>query len=386
MNTRMGWAVTGLTGLLGFGQASAGTLVVIGGALEPTNAAIYREVVRGAGEDPICVLGTASEDPEASAAGYVKDFRGYGARAQAVAITADNAARSTKDPRVVAQLGACGGYFFVGGDQSRITEAFLDGTRDTPALAVLRDRFEAGAVVAGTSAGAAMMSRTMITGGSSLDTLTNGKDAVTLAPGLGLADDVVFDQHFLERGRFGRLLGALEEAELTLGAGVGEDTALVVPEAGPWRVVGSGHVGVLEVPEPAPLARPQGVELSLLAHGDRFNPESGRFTVLKAREDVESVGYYYEAGDIFAVDAFGPGVLVDLAERLVDSPETEASALAFAGHAAPSFTSQGVRLTLRKTPRTVGYWGRLEVGEEYSVVRLRLSTSPVRVQVTPVTP
>lgn len=369
-------------GLLG--QASAGTLLVIGGALGSTNEAIYLEVTKGTA-GPVCVLGTASEDPAGSAADYVADFEGYGAQAVAVDITVDNAATSTRNPENIAQLERCGSFFFVGGDQSRITEAFLGGERDTPVMAALRERFAAGATVAGTSAGAAMMSRVMITGGSSLGTLVGDDDAVTTAQGLAFTDSVIFDQHFVERGRLARLVGALSGAGLTLGAGVGEDTALVVPEAGPWRVVGNGHVVVLELPEggTGALERFTGVKVSFISSGDRFNPENGRFTILPARENTEEVGYYYEAGDIFAVDAFGPGVLADMAEQLVDSPETEASALAFAGEAAPSFTSPGVRLVFRKTPETAGYWGDVEVGEGYSALRLTLSSSPVTVQVTP---
>lgn len=382
MATQLRGVLTAL-GLLFGAHASAGTLVVIGGALESGNAPIFREVLGAALEGSICVLGTASSEPEASAAGAVADFRRHGGEAVAIAITVDNAARSTRNPKVVAQLETCGGYFFVGGDQSRITEALRLRGEDTPALTALRDRFGAGAVVAGTSAGAAMMSEVMITGGSSLDTLSGGKDAVTLSEGLGFADGVVFDQHFVERGRLARLVGALARSGLALGAGVGEDTALVVPEGGPWRVVGSGHVVVLGVPEETELAQLEGVEVSFIADGDTFSPETGRFVIAKTREDIEGVGYYYDAGAIFAVDVFGPGVLAAMAEELVDSPEREASGLAFGGEATASFTSDGVRLLLTKRADTVGYWGDVEVGEGYSVVRLDLSTSLITVTVAP---
>lgn len=374
-----------LTGLVVgmLGTASAGMLVVIGGALEPDNAPIYRAVVDGAGGKPICVLGTASAEPEASAASYVEDFRGYGAEAEAVAITVDNANRSTRDGAVLGQLEGCGGYFFVGGDQNRITEALLGYQGDTPALATIRGAFTRGAVIAGTSAGAAMMSRVMIGGGTSLDTLTGGADEVLLTEGLSFEDSVIFDQHFIERGRLGRLVGALMRSDLTLGAGVGEDTALIVPESGPWRVVGSGHVAILELGDGVRLERVAGVEMSLLADGDAFDPESGQFSVAGTREDIAEVGYYYDAGTILAVDVFGPGVLADLAEQLVDSPESEASGLAFGGEPTARFTSDGVRLVLAKGPDTVGYWGDVDVGEGYSIVRLGLETSPITVTVAP---
>lgn len=204
-----------------------------------------------------------------------------------------------------------------------------------------------------------------------------------LTEGLGFEGNVIFDQHFVERGRLGRLVGALVRSDLSLGAGVGEDTALIVPDDGPWRVVGSGHVVILELGDGVDLENVSGVEVSFLADGDSFDPENKQFSIDETREDITEVGYYYEAGTIFAVDVFGPGVLADLAEQLVDSPETEASGLAFSGEPTDRFTSEGVRLALLKRPDTVGYWGDVEVGEGYSIVRLRLETSPITVTVAP---
>lgn len=365
------------------GSASAGSLVVIGGALESENAPIYESVIDGARGKSICVLGTASAEPAESAASYVKDFRGYGAEAEAVDITVDNANVSTQDAGILGQLEGCGGYFFVGGDQNRITEALLTPTGDTPAIATIRGAYKRGAVVAGTSAGAAMMSRVMIGGGTSLDTLTGGPDDVLLTEGLGFEDNAIFDQHFVERGRLGRLVGALVRSDLTLGAGVGEDTALVVSEEGSWHVVGSGHVVILELDAGVSLENVSGVNVSFLADGDAFDPVTRAFSIADTREDVLEVGYYYDPGPIFSVDVFGPGVLADLAEQLVDSPENEASGLAFGGEPTPRFTSDGLRLVLAKRPDTVGYWGDLDVGEGYSIVHLGLRTSPITVTVAP---
>ncbi len=381
----MHYRILGMTGLVLalLGTASAGTLVVIGGALEPDNAPIYQAVIDGAGRRSICVLGTASSEPEASAASYVTDFEGYGAESEAVDITVDNAETSTRDGQILGQLEGCGGYFFVGGDQNRITEALLGPQGDTPALATIRGAFKRGSVVAGTSAGAAMMSRVMIGGGTSLDTLTDGPDTVLLKGGLGFEEDVIFDQHFVERGRLGRLVGALVRSDLTLGAGVGEDTALVVPQDGLWRIVGSGHVVILELPAAVDLKRIRDVKVSFLADGDGFDPETRAFSIAKTRQDIMEVGYYYDAGTIFAVDVFGPGVLADLAEALVDSPENQASGLAFGGKPTERFVSHGVRLLLTKRPDTVGYWGDLDVGEGYSVLNLGLTTKPITVSVEP---
>ena len=206
---------------------------------------------------------------------------------------------------------------------------------------------------------------------------------MSLEPGLGFVGGVIFDQHFIERGRLGRLLGALVETNLPLGAGIGENTALVLPEEGPWQVLGGGHVALIEMPANATLAALEGVLISLLAGGDSFDPAADTFSVRLERINTQEVGYYYEAGDIFAVDAFGPGVLTDLLTRLIDSPESGASGLGFVGNSAASFSADGVRVTLRKTPQSMGYWGRISDADNYSVIRVGLSIKPVTVSVGP---
>ncbi len=360
--------------------AHAGTLVAIGGALDPANEVVYRAVTDNArtsdrAEPFICVLGVASEDPEGSAEGYIADFESYGAASVYVDITVENAATSTAEAGVLEQLAACNGFFFVGGDQNLITEALLPGGVATPALEVMLERYRAGAVVAGTSAGAAMMSDVMIAGGESIDTLVGGEAPVALGVGLGFVSDLIMDQHFLTRGRFGRLFGALQASGLRYGVGVDENTAVVVPEDGPWQVVGESYVAVLE--------RHDGeTTISLLAQGDTFDPVSGEMAVLSEREDIAEVGPYYEAGTIFAVDVFAPNALSDLLTYLVDSPETVASGLGFSGNSRSFFTSSGVRVRLEKTEDTRGYWGRVD-GADYAVERVRVVTEPIKVYVVP---
>ena len=362
--------------------AHAGPLVAIGGGLTPENEAVYRAIINLAGADPtLCVFGAASSDPQESAEAYVADFESYGAAARVVDVTTDNAAQSTSDEGVLESIRGCDGYFFTGGDQRRITETFLEDGADTPALTALRERFEAGAPVAGTSAGLAAMSSPMISGGSSVDTLLSGPDPVTLEPGLGFVEGVILDQHSVERGRFGRLLGALFETGTPLGVGVSEDTAVVIPETGPWEVVGEGYVVVLEVPEGSTLAAPGEVMMSLVSSGDTFDPQTSAFNILEERS-AEEVGAYYDPGAIFAVDVFGPEVVSGVLERLIDSPETQASGLGFLGSNEASFRADGVRLVFEKTPQTQGYWGRAD-GEDYSIVRVGVRLEPVEVSVSP---
>ena len=131
------------------------------------------------------------------------------------------------------------GIFFSGGDQLRITSQI----GDTCIEEKIRRIYERGGVVAGTSAGASVMSETMLVKGSSKETHRIGD--LHMAPGMGLVPDVIIDQHFAERGRMGRLLGAVAHNPRVLGIGIDEDTAaLVHGEA--MRVIGSGAVYVVD--------------------------------------------------------------------------------------------------------------------------------------------
>ena len=129
--------------------------------------------------------------------------------------------------------------FFSGGDQLRITSQI----GDTGIEAKVRAIYERGGLIAGTSAGASVMSETMLVKGSSKETHRIGD--LHMSPGMGLVRDVIIDQHFAERGRMGRLLGAVAHNPRVLGLGIDEDTAVMV-EGDTFRVIGSGGVYVVD--------------------------------------------------------------------------------------------------------------------------------------------
>ncbi len=132
------------------------------------------------------------------------------------------------------------GLFITGGSQLRISAA-LGGTDIAHAI---RRRHAEGMVVAGTSAGAAILSEHMIAMGDS--GATPRRRLVQMSKGLGLAPDLVIDQHFRQRDRLGRLVTALSYNPGPLGIGVDEDTAALIDAGGILRVIGSGAVTVLD--------------------------------------------------------------------------------------------------------------------------------------------
>jgi len=221
-------------------ERRAGALVIIGGAEDREDEAeVLREFVRLAGgaRSRLAIISVASDAPQEVAGIYETTFRRLGAR-QASALDVRSRAEANDDDAVAA-IEAATGVFFTGGNQLRITR-LLGGTRLDTAL---HRRHEEGLVVAGTSAGAAMMSSVMIVGSAPTMTLRAG--VVELGSGLGFLPGVLIDQHFEQRGRLRRLLAAIAQHPHELGLGIDEDTAVVV-DGHAFEVFGSGSATVVD--------------------------------------------------------------------------------------------------------------------------------------------
>ena len=256
---------------------TTGRLVIAGGGLQADNSAVYQSIVDArAGDGPLCVVPTASSDPEASMERAVATLTGYGGvgSVKGILISTENPSQA-QDPSVVAEVRTCSGFFFPGGSQSRIVDVFLPGGDTTEAYRALWQQWQEGAVVSGSSAGAAMMSRVMIAGGSSADAVTHGVrlpdgDGVHIREGMGFFELGMLDQHFLARGRIGRLLvSTLQENSPQIGLGIDENTALVVDGDSAWVVGASGVVVVdgRSVQRTGP-SRGLGLRMSLVGAGD----------------------------------------------------------------------------------------------------------------------
>jgi len=221
--------------------AGQGTMVIIGGAEDKEGECrILRKFVQlsGGAQATVVVMTVATEKPAEVGGQYRRLFERLGvSRVRVLHLHSREEADSAEQAQM---LGEAGGIFFTGGDQLRIT-SLLGGTRLDMAL---RQAYAAGAVVAGTSAGASAMSGTMIVEGDgdaapSLNTLK-------MAPGMGLLPEVVVDQHFAQRGRLGRLLTAIAQNPHILGLGIDEDTAVVVTPDYRVEVYGSRTVTVVD--------------------------------------------------------------------------------------------------------------------------------------------
>ncbi|MFT8246174.1 cyanophycinase [Roseomonas sp. BN140053] len=263
------------------GSAGKGPLIVIGGHEDRKgDMLILREVARHLKGGRLVVATVASHQPEGYFDAYKEAFAALGVN-DLVELYVEERAEAQDEEKLKVFDGATG-VFFSGGDQLRLSSQL----GDTPVERRVREIHEAGGVVAGTSAGASVMSDTMLVKGSSQETHRIGD--LHLAAGLGLVRDVIIDQHFAERGRIGRLLGAVAQNPRELGIGIDEDTAIILSDR-QFEVVGSGgiyvvdgggvtHSNIAEARTDHALSI-YDVRLHVLCHGDRFDLESRRPTV-----------------------------------------------------------------------------------------------------------
>lgn len=222
-------------------KTRAGNLVIIGGNEDKRGEClILRRFVDIAGgrQARIAVLTTATELPREVGDEYRNLFTEIGVAAAPVLYITNR--ESANDRHQIREIDNATGIFITGGDQLRLTSILGGSGVD----AALRRAFFRGTVIAGTSAGASVMSDTMIVGGDSSD--TPKKLTLSMAHGMGLLEEVVIDQHFAQRGRINRLLAAVAQNPHILGIGIDEDTALVVEGDGKCQVIGSQTVTILD--------------------------------------------------------------------------------------------------------------------------------------------
>ena len=263
-----------------------GRLLIIGGAEDRCHGAPLLErfvELCGGGAARIVLVTTATGEPDQVHADYERVFRRLGAD-QTIQLRLHG--RSDADGDDAAKvLEDATGVFISGGDQSRLRT--LVGSRIND---ILRDRLDGaqGLVIAGTSAGATAMGRTMILGGNGSDV---SAAAVRTGPGLGLVPQTLIDMHFGERGRLPRLLSGVAMAPEHLGIGLDENTGVLVEGDG-FEVIGTGVATVVDA-EDATVVQPAGdsdpitlfgVRLHLLPAGCLFDFESRTPTIGPAHD------------------------------------------------------------------------------------------------------
>lgn len=203
---------------------------------------ILRRVVEEAGgvNARIEVITTASTIPYEVGDNYMNAFGKIGCTNIGVLHIRNR--QDTANPEFIERISTCNAVMFSGGNQLRLS--VTDGGTDF--LAILKKRYqeETGFVIAGTSAGAMAMSKTMIYEGNA--TRAHLKGEVKMTTGLGFIDNVIIDSHFEKRGRFVRLSQAVASNPSCIGIGLGEDTGMLITEGNKMEAIGSGLVIIID--------------------------------------------------------------------------------------------------------------------------------------------
>jgi len=384
-----------------------GALVIAGGALRADNAQVWQKIVELAGGPGarIAVFPTAAGNPQRSGQFAADTLIRYGAQAFVVPLAPRLAGadmrRAADDAALAARVEESGGAFFVGGDQGRITAALRrpDGS-DSAVLRALWSMYRRGGVIAGTSAGAAIMSSTMFyEGRAPLPTLFDGvREGHEIAPGLGFIGTRVFvDQHLLVRGRFARMLPAMLAKGYRIGLGIDENTAAVVKGQRTVEIIGYKGAILLEL-GPAALASARDAarettgsgfhladaRISYLDSGDKIemndpsdpsDPADLRLIPGPDKEKVDAAEPEYR-GPLFSSDVFGNTSVVDLLWKLCDSDQKSATGIAF-GAPDTTLAGRGFEFVFTRASESAGYASNRS--ESYSVHRMRMDVRPIRV-------
>ena len=378
---------------------ATGAVVAIGGALRYDNAPVWSRLVALAGGPGarFVVLATASENPGRSAALAVAALEAHGARAEALPVAPRledvDLDKATRDPQLIARVAAARGVFFTGGAQERIVDTLQPGGRATPLLEAIRDVPGRGGVIAGTSAGAAVLSRVMFRDATDVLAVMKGalREGHEVDCGLGLAGpDLFVDQHFLARGRLGRMLPLMQSRGLRVGLGVEEDSAAILRN-GQVEVVGPGGALFVDLADATTDAKLgtfniAGVRLTYLGDGDRLDLRTRALTPAPVRArgtrvEPGAAGFapYLEERP-FLMDVLADGAMLRGMTYALDGPSVEVRGLAFdARPEAAAPRDLGFEFRFSRVPGTSGWFSSALGNEAYTIENVRLDVVPVKV-------
>lgn len=381
------------------------SLVIIGGGLRYDNQTIFNSMIELAGgktKAKIGVVPTASNHPQIYGNINVQTFRNYGVEAELIPVynskDLKNYETTAYDNRIADRVRQCTGIFFIGGLQHRIPQAFYtaDG-KDSPVLTAIKEVYENGGFIGGTSAGAAIMSAEMFIDGDSIDIMKRGAGrGGFMGRGLGLiGPDILVDQHFFSKGRFGRLLVGIAEKGYKLGFGIGENTAAVVTNNDLVEIIGYKGALVMDlyqskVNKNIKEFNIQNVVISYIDRADTFS--------IKRKETVPSnykkQGIFidpnapdfipYNDVERFYPDIFANRVLRDLMWDFIDNNQKEVIGIAFSGLPDPNETEYynrlGFEFRFRKSNNSKGYYTGVLGSEDYTVRDIHFDVTPIQME------
>jgi cyanophycinase len=266
-----------------------GRLIAIGGNEDKANdLVVLKRVVREIGKPVynVAIITTASEEPLQRGKDYEQVFKILGA--SEIKILAIETRAQANDRALAKTLEDVDLIFLTGGDQLRLT-TIMGGSKT---LAAIQNRLASGALIAGTSAGAAVFSDTMIYEGESEEGLFKGR--VFTTSGFGFVKNIIFDTHFMARGRIGRLVQIVTTNPTCIGVGIGEDSGVILKGDGTIEVIGTGqviivdgndiaHSNIMDIKPGGPIAV-ENVRIHSLVNGYGYHFKKRRFLIPSSKQ------------------------------------------------------------------------------------------------------
>lgn len=413
-----------VTGLLIFQAANSqdlpvGSLVIVGGGLEPDNKSVYAQMIDlagGAEKASFAVIPSASGVSVQSFVSFQKTLISYGVKSENIHLiniamvdddsttTVDEASwkNNGNDAGLAGIVKGCSAVWFTGGDQLRTIKTLVnpDGTR-TLVLEAVWEVFTKGGVIGGSSAGAAIMSEAMIGGGNSIAALTHGVipfnmdeevpegDGLLMTSGLGFFPLGIVDQHFGQRARIGRLITALfhEKSRFNQGFGVDENTALIyLGQQKILKVAGASGVTIINTATATisyvqNLPKIENLKVCYLEDGDVYNFITGKIIPAEGKKPTRGNEYYNigNPGQAGVFSSYSSDFKDLITKNLMDNKGTEkVNNLSFYKE------DSGFMVTIVKTPESEGFYTDKPDGEDhFTVTNILMNITPVQVSILP---
>lgn len=379
---------------------SHGSLVILGGSERFDHREYWEQIVELAGGpgSRIAVFPTASGDPVKKGGWVISALNKAGADAFLVPVAWRKIPRAPQeavaDPDLVEQVREATGVFLIGGEQDKIVRAlYTPEGQNTPMLDAVWEVYHKGGVIAGTSAGAAVMSRIMYRDADSvLETMLQGvRFGKELDRGLGFLDSEWFvDQHCLVRGRFARTLVAMHDQGFKFGIGVDENSGIIVRNGKDVQVIGYKGALVMDLSKAEhdpKLGRfnLRNVRLTYLDRGDKFDLKTRETTPSEDKLDDEKLDpksadfHPNQRRPLFFNDILGNTTVADLMGKLMETISSEAIGLAFDGIEARQHSVDGFEFKFIRDNDSVAWYTESQGGDDYTVLNIRLDIRPIRI-------
>ncbi|MBR7799574.1 cyanophycinase [Undibacterium fentianense] len=385
-------------------QPIAGIVIPMGGAVRGDNDEVRQRVVDLAGGKgaKFVVIPTSSGNPVASGENAAHELRRRGAQVEILKIAPqwpgenlESAKRAAADPENVAKIQAANGVYFTGGAQERYADVLNPKGVASPVLQAVRELQARGGVIAGTSAGAAIMSHVMFRDALNPLLVMKGllREGKEIERGLGFAGEEIFiDQHFLKRGRIGRLLSAMLAKGYKIGLGIDENTAAVIRGAD-VEIVGATGALLIDLRNATIHAGPvnvSNIRISYLDNGDHYDLEKGQARVFQ--EKLGKGELKFRQPDFIPElenprrdfpDILGENAIQRALSQLVDGNREYVTGFAFSVLTAKDDPAPnlGFEFVLRRDEHTRAWESTGIDGKDYSVFDARLDVRPIRMTV-----